>query len=241
MYVCVHTRVCLHVSISMSIHVCTCHVCTSLYICPGSPSISLASEEEMERVFSLLSSEKPNKFGDYQFEDKSGYSQNGVYDNRHGNRYQTSDGNSYAYRYSSHEYGSEGGREGQRERGYANEEQKGADNSSSGSSGIDDPYGRRSRSGSAASLHHDVEGVRERADLRSKGSSGPLFGSTDSGIGGAAHQAQGGGEGGRGGDRQHDGRSQDQLFDFSKGLGSLIHSEPHRGYDYHPPMFDMDR
>ena len=186
------------------------------------------------------------EFEDYQIDTKPGYPRKGGYDDRHGDRYQGGEGSGYGYKYGghgSHEYVSEGEKEGQRERGYVEEGKKDRDNSSSGSSGIEDPYNRRSRSGSAASLHHEAEAGRERAELRTKGAS-TGFGSTDSGIGGAVHQGQGGGEGRRGeeGRRQHVSHPQDLPFDFiSKGLGSLIHSEPRRNYGYHPPMFDMEQ
>ena len=244
-------------------------------VCAGSPNnqeISIASDMEMDRVFSLLSKgplDFEQSYQDYQYKGhrEAGYQRDehrerkGGYDGCHGDEYPPHNSEDYAYKYGygSREYpvqdcGGEGGRGGRRERTYAEDEQKErADNSSSGSSGIDDQFGvgsHRSRSGSAASVHTDSE---ERGRVRGEGDghrvqvgSNASLVSTDSGIGGAAHsRVQGGRERGRGerveGVRPpHGAHSQDLPFvDFSKGLGSLIDTNPHRNYDYH--MFEMGR
>ena len=239
----------------------------------GSPDISIASEMEIERVFSLLSTKNPL---DFELDHKRGYQQENKegYDGCHGDdKNYNSD-----YGYDPQEYlGSGEGerrregerrgeyregerrreygegerrgeyregerrgeygegerrgeygegerrgeyREGERRGEYGEEEQKERDTSSSSSSGIEDQYGRRSRSGSASSLHREVDG--EGAGGHRGGSSASLR-SADSGIGGAAHRMQGG----------QGSHSQNLPFDFSQGLGSLIH----HNYDY----FDMER
>ena len=141
--------------------------------------------------------------------------------------------------------------EGRRERGHTEEgRRERGDNSSSGSSGIEEHYSlasHRSRSGSAASLHTDREPGKEADRGRGEGAGGgPRRGpggssaslvSMDSGIGGAARK-QAGRDRGRGevvdaARPQHGPHSQDLPFDFSKGLGSLIPTDPRHEYDYH--------
>lgn len=225
----------------------------------GSPSrqeISIATDMEMERVISLLSNNFERSFSDeyegrrdpsYQSDERKG-----GYSGRHGDEYQPHGGDNYVYKYSygypgMGGYGEEGEREGRRERRYVDENHK--DNSSSGSSGIEDQYGaHRSRSGSATSLLTDHEGSKERSRGRGEGEGGQRVqsgsnASIDSGIGGAAHlRVQGGGERGRGegvdGTRPPHG-SKDLPFNFiSKGLGSLIPTNPHQNYDFPNQMFD---
>ena len=218
-------------------------------VCAGSPSnqdISIASDMEMERVFTLLSNESPHNYEQsygYDGRREMGYQRERT-DGRRGDDYPLRGGEGYGYGYSSREYSGyrgEGGRQGRR---YAEEEPKErGDNSSSGSSGIEDPYSRRSRSSSAASQHADSEGGRGRGGdtagggaHRAQAGSSASLGSMDSGFGGVVHHGQerGRAEGGEG-PRTH---SQDLPFDFSKGLGSLIPTNPHRSYDY---MFEMGR
>lgn len=224
-------------------------------MCAGSPSgqeISLVTDMEMARVFALLS-KNPHRgfvptFGEEEYEDRPdpGYQMKG---HRERKGVHTSDGyqphgDNYGYKYSYDSrgypgvgYGGEGEREGRRERRYGEEDQKErGENCSSGSSGIEDI--RRSRSGSAASLLADHEGGKERAARgrgEREGGHGVHAGSSasivsmDSGIGGAAHSQVGErGRGEGGGDARPPHGSP---FDFSKGLGSLIPTNPHT-YDY---------
>ena len=76
----------------------------------------------------------------------------------------------------------------EREASGRNERPGGSDNSSSGSSGIDDPFARgeqyplRSRSASASSFHNEHEGHGE-GDLRHNPNSGPMMDGLVSGMG----------------------------------------------------------
>lgn len=237
-----------------------CQMSNVLSLSAGSPSsqeISIASDMEMERVFTLLSNNPHNferSFSDeYEGRRDSSYQSDerkGGYDGRRGDEYQPRGGDNYGYKYSYDSSGYPGmsgyGGEGERrERGYVDEDQKErGDNSSSGSSGIEDQYGtHRSRSGSATSLLTDHEG-RGRGRGEGEGSHRVPSGSNasiDSGIGGPAHlRVPGGGERGRGegvdSSRPPHG-PKDLPFNFiSKGLGSLIPT--HHSYDFQDQMFD---
>ena len=200
-------------------------------MCVGSPGsssqeISIASEMELERVYSLLSGK--NSALDYQFsESKSGYQQDreGSGGGYGGDGYKPRDGKSYGYKYGyggSAGYGGGEGRQGQqgereKERERV-EEQKKEDNGSSGSSGIEDHS--RSHSGSAASLHQEGGG---RGRLEGRPASNSSIDSGFAGVRGRAERAERT-EGVAAHGEQH------LPFDFSKGLGSLIHSGSN--YDY---------
>ena len=216
-------------------------------MCAGSPSnqdISIASDMVMDRVFTLLSNKSPHDYEQsYRYDGHPVGYQRERNDGCHGDEYPPRGGEDYRYGYNPQEYPGYRGEVGREGRRYGEEEpQERGDNSSSGSSGIEEHYGRRSRSGSAASLNTESERGRGgdvgggRAHRAQAGSNASL-GSMDSGIGVAAHHGheRGRAEGGEG-PRTH---SQDLPFDFSKGLGSLIPTNPHRNYDYH--MFDMER
>lgn len=221
---------------------------------PSSQEISIATDMEMQLVFSLLSN-NPRNYSrtlsdeyegrqDPSYQSDGPHERKGGYDGRRGDEYQPHGGDNYGYKYSFESSGYPGmsgyGGEGERrERGYVDEDQKErGDNSSSGSSGIEDQYGaHRSRSGSATSLLTDHEG---RGRGRGEGEGGHRVqsgsnASIDSGIGGPAHlRVPGGGDRGRGegveGTRPPHG-PKDLPFNFiSKGLGSLIPT--HHNYDF---------
>ena len=266
-------------------------------LCAGSPSgqeISIVSDMEMERVFTLLS-KNPQDFEQayqrypYEGRHNDGYQREGPHEREvgfgghRGDEYPPSSTEQYGYKYGygSRDYRSQGYSdraggdrgyredgyrgEGRRERGHTEAERRErghteaerrerGDNSSSGSSGIEEHYSvasHRSRSGSAASLHTDREPGKEADRGRGEGAGGgPRRGpggssaslvSMDSGIGGAARK-QAGRDRGRGEvvdaarpqhGPQHGPHSQDLPFDFSKGLGSLIPTDPRHEYDYH--------
>ena len=190
---------------------------------------------ELDRVYSLLSldSSKPYNASDYPMGHGKPGKKAGFQD-RHGNSYSDGEG-----RYK-HVYGPGGGYLGA---GYGRGRDPGEkerDAGSSNSSGIEDHYNHRSRSGSAASMHPEGEGGRERREggeggrERREGVGGGHSSSTslDSGVGGA-------GQGGEEAARHHRETGDLPIAHLSsKGLGSLIHSD--QGYDY-PTMFNMDR
>ena len=189
---------------------------------PTSHDISIASDMELERVYSLLSSD--SRFSDYH---KTGFAAGkkaGFQDHR-GNSYSDEEGR---YKYG---YDSGGGYLSSGYGGQRSSDLKERDAGSSSSSGIEDPYSHRSRSGSAASMHPETaEAGRERGEAAGHSSSISL----DSGVGGAGQVVEDG-------TRHHRGPQDLPIPHLSKGLGSLILSDhPDRGYDY-PTMFDMDR
>ena len=206
--------------------------------------VSIASESQVQDVIEFLSRRFPSSESPYREYDDF---------DRHG------EGKfSYPPRYPPREYSGYGV-------GGRGERQPQSDNSSSGSSGIDDPYSRgeqympdalRSGSTSAASYHSDHRNPSEGEMGHSQGEGGvervdgsstkPHLGSKaslasiDSGI----HLHGGGKMTER--ERTHHGsdlpdtrtewelsekrKSQELPFDFGKGFGPLISSDPHQGF-----------
>lgn len=195
---------------------------------PGSAEISIASDMEMERVLTFLSN-KPGAYGEpYQ-------------------RYpegRREEGYGYKYGYNSREFSGP-------HLGYAEAPGAGkSSNSSSDSSGVEDHFSRgsqRSRSGSVTSFHTDHDGEKEAVGGREReegegevgghrvqsGSNASLM-SMDSGIG-APPPSQNKFVGEREMERVRQEaidsghkqlHSQELPFDFSKGLGPLIPTDP---------------
>ena len=195
---------------------------------PTSHDISIVSDSELERVYSLLSSENNSlTYPDYQKARKTSHpaGKKPGFQDRHGNDYSDGEG-----RYHQYGYVAGGGYLGPGYGGGRDPEQKDRDVGSSSSSGIEDPYNHRSRSGSAASMHPETEGGRERGNGGGGGHSSST--SLDSGVGGAR-------KGGEEVVRLHRGAQDLPIAHLSsKGLGSLIHSD--QGEDY-PTIFDMER